>query len=70
MSVNVGKTDQIVRAVLGLILVILPFTVTLSLFENSYVVYGSVAVGAVLLLTSMFRMCPIYSMFGIKTCSA
>lgn len=68
MSVNVGRTDQMVRAVFGLILVLLPFTVTLSLFDNSYAVYASVAVGAVLLLTSGLRICPIYRVLGIKTC--
>ncbi|PRY80552.1 Protein of unknown function (DUF2892) [Yoonia maritima] len=69
MTVNVGKTDQIVRAVVGLIFVIIPFTATLSLFDNSYAIYASVLIGAVLLLTSGFRICPIYSVLGIKTCT-
>ncbi len=69
MSMNVGKTDQLIRAVIGLALVVIPFTTGLSFFTNSYALYGTAAVGVVILLTSMFRICPLYSLMGIKTCA-
>lgn len=70
MTVNVGKTDQIVRALAGLILLVAPFTTSLPIFANTYAVYGAVLVGAVLLLTSMVRICPLYSVLGINSCKA
>lgn len=70
MSINVGKTDQVLRAVAGLILLLTPFATNLPVFGNTYVAYGAALVGAVLLLTSMFRICPIYRVLGINSCKA
>ncbi|WP_244276652.1 YgaP family membrane protein [Pseudovibrio sp. WM33] len=30
--------------------------------------YGAIIVGIVMLLVSAVRICPLYSIFGIKTC--
>jgi hypothetical protein len=30
--------------------------------------YGAAVVGIVMLATSMLKMCPIYSLLGLKTC--
>jgi hypothetical protein len=67
MTENVGKTDQVFRVIIGLVL-LLPFTTSLTIFDNINAVYGAVAIGAVLLLTFMFRVSPLYRVLGIKTC--
>lgn len=70
MSENVGKTDQIARVIAGAALVLMPIATNLSVFDNSYVGYLAIAIGAVLLATSTFRICPIYRVLGINTCKA
>lgn len=68
MSVNVGTFDRILRLVVGLLLVIAPFTTTIALFQGTVATVISVAVGAVLVLTALSRICPLYSMLGMRTC--
>ena len=61
---NVGTIDRSIRIVLGIVLIALGLT---------HVVTGGVAIaayviGAVALLTGVFRYCPAWSVFGINTC--
>lgn len=67
MTVNVGSLDRTLRAILGLILMILPFLGVWAGFQNMYVTYASVIVGIILLVTGLVGMCPIYSLLGLKT---
>ncbi|MGB5863208.1 MAG: DUF2892 domain-containing protein [Sulfitobacter sp.] len=67
MSVNVGKIDQVVRLLVGFALVLVPFLSRFPVFDNMYVVYVAVVIGAVLILTAVSRVCPLYSILGIKT---
>ena len=69
MSVNVGTVDRILRLVVGLLLVIAPFTGNIALFEGTIAMAISIAVGAVLILTGLMRVCPLYSLIGMRTCS-
>ena len=59
MSVNVGTFDRVLRFVVGLVLVIAPFTTNMALFQGTTAMAISVAVGAVLVLTAAFRICPL-----------
>jgi len=64
MTSNVGTTDRAIRIVLGIILIALGL---------SHVVTGGLAiaayvVGAVALVTGVFRYCPAWTVFGINTC--
>lgn len=68
MSINVGTLDRVFRAVLGVVLLYLAFLSGLELFATPLVKYGAVAVGVIMLATSAFKLCPIYSILGIKTC--
>jgi hypothetical protein len=68
MTVNVGTADRIFRAVLGIVLVALPFVTSLTA-GSTLLTFGSVAVGVVMLVTAATRICPLYSIFGLKTCS-
>lgn len=65
MSPNVGTLDRALRALLGLVLIALPFL--LGPWSTLWTVL-SIAVGAVMLLVAATRVCPLYSIFGIKTC--
>lgn len=67
MSENVGNLDRILRAVLGVVLILAPFVSGSALFTG-WVAYLSVAVGLVMLGVAATRVCPIYTLIGIKTC--
>jgi len=64
MGCNVGKTDQTVRFVLGLVLLLGYF---FGWFTGSA---GGVALvlGIIFLVTAAIRFCPLYKLVGINTC--
>jgi len=68
MSVNVGTLDRVLRFVVGLVLVIAPFTTNMALLQGTTAAAISVVIGAVLVLTAAFRVCPLYSLLGMRTC--
>ncbi len=70
MTPNVGTLDRVLRAVLGLVLLALAFFSGLPVFEGALVKYGAALVGIVMLAVSVTRVCPIYAIFGIRTCRA
>lgn len=68
MTINVGTTDRILRAALGALLLFLAFFSGLPAFDAGIVKYVAAIVGVVMLVVAAVRMCPIYRIFGIKTC--
>jgi hypothetical protein len=60
MSCNVGKTDRIIRIILGL-------AILAAGFYFQTVVGG---VGLILLATAVLGWCPLYRLFGLSTCQA
>jgi len=64
MKKNMGSTDKAIRLLIAVILVSLYF---LGLIDG---VIGIIAlvVAAVFTLTSVISFCPLYTVFGIKTC--
>ena len=67
--VNVGNVDRTIRFLIGLALAAAVFLPQFGgLFEgwgnSKYIV---AAIGIVLLGTSIFRICPLYSILGINT---
>jgi hypothetical protein len=68
MTTNVGTIDRILRAALGLGLLYLAFLSGLPVFEGGLMKYGAAVVGVVMLVVAATRVCPIYSIFGFKTC--
>ena len=58
MICNVGKTDRIVRIILGIAIILL------GIYFQSW--WG--AVGIVPLATGLLRFCPAYIPFGFSTC--
>lgn len=70
MTKNVGTLDRAARAILGLVLLYLAFASGLPLFDGALVKYGAAVIGAVMLVVAAVRICPLYSLVGIKTCRA
>lgn len=59
MKTNIGTTDRIIRAVVGLALIAM-------VFVGPQIVWGWI--GVVPLITALVGICPAYSLLGIKTC--
>lgn len=68
MTANVGMIDRVLRAALGATLLYLAFFSGLPLFETPLWKYLAAAVGVVMLVVAATRVCPIYALFGIRTC--
>lgn len=68
MENNVGTTDRVLRLVLGLVLLAAPFISGLALFNSSAATVISVLAGLVMVATSAMKFCPLYRIFGIRTC--
>nr|WP_295464526.1 DUF2892 domain-containing protein [Mesorhizobium sp.] len=68
--INVGTPDRIIRIVLGLVLLAIPF---LPMTASFFAAWGAwkflvAAVGLVLIVTGSVRICPLYAILGINTC--
>lgn len=68
MTLNVGTLDRVFRLVLGLVLLAAPFVSGLPLFEATAATVIATVAGIILLATSAMRFCPLYRIFGLRTC--
>lgn len=68
MTTNVGTLDRILRAALGVALLYLAFASGITALDGALAKYATAAVGVVMLATAAMRFCPLYTLFGIKTC--
>jgi hypothetical protein len=68
MTTNLGNLDRIFRALLGIVLLAAPFVSGLAIFNGTTATIISVIAGLVMLGTSAVKFCPIYRIFGIRTC--
>lgn len=71
MKANVGTLDRVMRIILGLVLIVLPFV--LATEAGPFAAIGgfgwlAMIVGAVILLTGVMRFCLLYRILGICTC--
>jgi len=64
MKKNVGNVDKLVRILIAIAIVVLYYTNSIT----GMLAIVLMAVGIVLLLTVLFNFCPLYAVFGIKTC--
>lgn len=69
MTANLGTIDRVVRIILGIVLLAAPFVSGMGLFESGLATAISVILGVVMLVTSSMKFCPLYRIFGIRTCS-
>jgi hypothetical protein len=66
MKMNMGNLDRLVRAVIAAVVVALYLAGTLS----GTLAIVLLVVSGIFLLTSLVGTCPLYSVLGIRTCSA
>ena len=59
LSRNMGSTDKILRLAVGVLLIVLALTGTIGLWGW---------LGLILVGTAFLNFCPIYRVFGLKTC--
>jgi phosphate/sulfate permease len=59
---NMGMTDRIVRAIVGIGLLLLPFLVVTGVWQ---IVFWILA--AILLITALIGICPAYLLFHFST---
>ena len=57
MEKNIGRTDQIIRSTLGILIIML------GIMEESWLGI----IGLIPLLTAFINRCPLYPVFGIDT---
>lgn len=65
MKINVGSLDRTLRTLIGLGLIALALTGTI-VGTWKWVALG---LGAVMSIVGLSGRCPVYSIFGISTCS-
>ncbi|MCG5237645.1 DUF2892 domain-containing protein [Xanthobacter oligotrophicus] len=67
---NVGGIDRVLRFVFGVVLILVPFVApsipALAGLGNWGWLIGAWGLG--MLLTAIFRFCPAYVPFGVRTC--
>ncbi|MDT8392816.1 MAG: DUF2892 domain-containing protein [Bacteroidales bacterium] len=66
MKKNMGVFDRSLRIILAIVVAVLIFLGELS--GTTAIILGIIA--AVFLLTSLFGFCPLYTLFGLKTCAS
>lgn len=70
MKPNVGKTDRLLRLLLGLGLAALSLFSGLPVFAEPIWFWAALGLGTVLIITSVVRFCPLYAPLRISTCKA
>ena len=68
MTANVGTIDRFARLVLGFFLLAAPFVSGSALFDKAGLGLVAVIGGLILIATAAVKFCPIYRIFGLKTC--
>jgi ABC-type uncharacterized transport system permease subunit len=68
MRANVGSPDRIARIIVGIALIVAAVSPALPLAANPILQWGAVVVGAVMIVTALVRICPLYSLLGVTTC--
>lgn len=64
MRRNIGTTDRNLRLALGAILIALALLAGLA---GAWRI-AALVVGAVMILTASLRICPLYTLLGLRTC--
>ena len=67
MTPNVGTIDRVLRTALGFALLYLAFFSGWPLFDKMLYQIGAVAIALVMFTVASLRVCPIYSIAGIRT---
>lgn len=63
---NVGRIDRFIRLAIGVLLLAILYTETVSISSDGGMILG--AVSAVMLFTGITNWCPLYRLLGISSC--
>lgn len=66
MTRNMGRTDRILRIAAAVLLAIVVFGT--DLVAGGVLRWLAIAVAAIFAVTALAGMCPLYRLFGIRTC--
>lgn len=64
MKANMGNTDRTIRIIIAVIIGVLYWQ---GLIEGT-LAYILLGLSVIFVLTSIINFCPLYTLFGIKTC--
>ena len=64
MKANMGNTDRVIRIVIAIIVGTLYWQ---GAIEGVFA-YILIGLSVIFILTSLVNFCPLYTLFGIKTC--
>ena len=64
MNKNVGNTDKTIRIIIGILLLVAAFTISLS--ANAKIIV--IVLGVIALATGLINFCPLYKLIGVNTC--
>ena len=67
MYTNMGKMDRLLRLIIGAGFLFLPFGVSQAYLGSGVIYLAALLVGGILVLTSVFGICPLYSLLGFST---
>ena len=68
MSANVGTIDRILRFLIGIVALAIVFVGPLAATGWGWDRIALTAIGAIMLVTSAIKFCPLYRIFGLRTC--
>ena len=68
MTTNMGKTDRAIRLIVAALLVYVAFGTGIA--AAGILHWLALAVAVIFTVTALIGNCPLYSILGIRTCSA
>ncbi|TRW99335.1 DUF2892 domain-containing protein [Paracoccus sp. M683] len=66
MTPNMGNLDRVLRATIGIVLLVLAFGG--GSLAAGWLHWTAIVVAIILLGTAAFGSCPVYTILGIRTC--
>lgn len=63
---NIGSADRIIRLVLGIALIILPFLPATAGWFGGAMQWIALGAGVILIVTAAIRFCPAYAAAGVQ----
>ncbi len=68
METNLGTTDRLMRASIGILVLVGVLISPVDVFTLPALYYGAIVVGIIALLNSMTGMCIVFRLIGVSTC--
>ena len=68
MTRNIGPVDRTLRLVLGVALILVALASGWPAFQGGLPRAVAIGAGVVLMITAAVRVCPLYTLLGMRTC--